>query len=558
MIESNDGLTDQEFVKVLSENSRYRVELIIDDEDQYVVRKRLLDLSLRDEFLAKANMMYELGQAGLLKGFAKVISVNDKANYYTLDYAQGENLSTIANQIDLEKDKSDIEQLKVELNKRFTILSRLGFGCKMPHIDDFIINSGGELIWFNYDIYHTLPSEAEFNPETIAQDLINSLKNDRIAESERLQIKEQARRVRNIKLAGCSLLAMVILIVLTCTPIVNQVKAWFTYDEVSPLINNEMVVRLGDKFGLLDAKYNLIIPVEYDEVLSKRSGDIRHVRNGDSYGLYNSKDKVIILDTKYQKINVFNSTSFAAKRDDKWALGSGNYLLTNAVYDSVACTSSTTFRVYKNGAFLDYNTNTRGYIYRDKDYIIHKLNGRYGFVNAFGDTIIEHNYSEVYPFKRGRAAVSIDKDGVKLYGIIDSRNKPILNIEYQAISDYNHEYAIAKLEGTYSVVELKDQKIIIKGYNKIVFEQSQFRVYRSGKSMIMNRYGQFEYKDSDVIPHKFNSGKTGWGYVDQFGSTVIQPQWCSAEPFKNGKAVVAKWGFLWNDYIKIDKTGREI
>ena len=162
---------------------------------------------------------------------------------------------------------------------------------------------------------------------------------------------------------------------------------------------------------------------------------------------------------------------------------------------------------------------------------VNTLNGvKWGYIGANGNFLIKpaYDYADIFN-DNGRAIVS--KAGQ--YGIIDPQGKPIVNFQYDYISDFSDGPAIATDKTGYKVIN-KDGKIIFdnKGY---------ISSFKEGLAVIEG--------NSSPDAHSL------YGYLNRDGKIVIPPQYESAGDFNNGTAIVKK---MEGTYALIDTDGNEL
>ena len=108
--------------------------------------------------------------------------------------------------------------------------------------------------------------------------------------------------------------------------------------------------------------------------------------------------------------------------------------------------------------------------------------------------------------------------------LVDNSGKPISNVQYDWISEFNRGYAIVGVDGKEGLIDIY------------------------GNSVIDPRYEALSFFSSWPIPAKQN-GK--WGFLDSVGNVIIPFVYDDVRPFSEGIAAVRyndNWGF-------IDSTG---
>ena len=77
-----------------------------------------------------------------------------------------------------------------------------------------------------------------------------------------------------------------------------------------------------------------------------------------------------------------------------------------------------------------------------EDLICIVIDGKYGYVDKTGKTVIEPKYDYAYSFYNGLAAVVVkDSDGVLKYGFIDKSGKYVVEPKYERAGNFTDSLA---------------------------------------------------------------------------------------------------------------------
>ncbi len=162
-----------------------------------------------------------------------------------------------------------------------------------------------------------------------------------------------------------------------------------------------------------------------------------------------------------------------------------------------------------------------------------RLTGKFGYIDRQGRWAIEAEYDWARPFQEGLGGV---KDGAK-WGFVDKKGKLVVEPEYDQIGSFSSGLAPAQKSGPPGE---KETWVYIKPDGTQPFEKKYAwaGTFSDGLARV-----QVE----DRIAGKF-------GYIDNKGAMVIQPNFEEASDFRNGKATVRLGG----KSRTIDKKGNPV
>ncbi|MDQ1004859.1 hypothetical protein QFZ28_005399 [Neobacillus niacini] len=149
-----------------------------------------------------------------------------------------------------------------------------------------------------------------------------------------------------------------------------------------------------------------------------------------------------------------------------------------------------------------------------------------------GKEITSKAYSFIGDYKEGRAvAANTTENGKYVYGYLNRRGNEVIPLSYETASDFQDGKALVKLkEGSYALIDL------------------------TGK--VLNSYSYpfvGDYREGMLAFRRSNDGK--WGYMDESGTVLIEPQFTGTQPFIEEKAIVNVEN---NYYGLIDRQGKFI
>ena len=161
----------------------------------------------------------------------------------------------------------------------------------------------------------------------------------------------------------------------------------------------------------------------------------------------------------------------------------------------------------------------------DDDIWFIRENGKFGFIDRTGKTVIPCIYENTWGFTEGLAGVKLNG---KL-GFIDKKGKMVIAPQWTDGYAFFEGLAWVKVEKQYAFID-KTGAVVIKPQT---FEDIAFGF-------------------SDGMCAVKQNGK--WGYLNRKGEMAIAPQYDTATKFKNGIAQTKVAG----KYLWIDKTGKAI
>ena len=186
------------------------------------------------------------------------------------------------------------------------------------------------------------------------------------------------------------------------------------------------------------------------------------------------------------------------------------------------------------------------------------VNGKWGFVDKSGKSVINPQFDRAEEFSEGLAAVSV---GGK-WGFVDKFGKYVVSTQFDRVGPLSEGVAWVSLGRKYGYVDKVGKYVInpqflfafdfSEGLAKVVIESGKSGyVDKSGKSVINPQfYGAGPFSEG-LAAVQVAGGR--WGYIDKAGKYVIEPQFGVAEQFSEGLAAAGgnKVGF-------VDKTGKYV
>lgn len=275
------------------------------------------------------------------------------------------------------------------------------------------------------------------------------------------------------------------------------------YDAVNKLrwFGHGFSVWLNGKVGAINERGEWMYQIEYEDINPRFHGGHFLNRNGKWGFMGLSKEECI--DFLYEELDVCSyGTGFKAKLNGKYGYldSCGNTLVP-----------------------FEYNELTVGY----HEMVKVRLGDRYGFYNLRKKlfTSLKYAYAEhFYRFNRPVAVVAVDK----LRGVVDDDDNLIIPMRYERIKINNDGSFNVEVDGKASVLD-KDGNCVLSSRFKSI------GIFKNGVTFAENEHGLY-------------------GYIDEAGNVLIDFKFKHAENFEDDYAVVALEFF--SQYGVIDRHGK--
>lgn len=231
---------------------------------------------------------------------------------------------------------------------------------------------------------------------------------------------------------------------------------------------------LNKKYGAINTKGELIIPVIYDEFQDFGSNFNAIVKYKGKFGLINSNNKVTYP--------IENEAIYGDKRElDYYIINKNNKF---GIIDK-------NLKTIFNFNFQDLSPC----FYDQKNRFIAKQNDKYGVIDRAGRIIIPFEYSEMsnwVEYGPGSNYHFVTKNNKK--GLITKEGKIVVPIIYDSLFYHNEKTIILSKNKLYGVVTIENKTVIPFIYEKIYSDlgffqknkEPEFYVLRNGKYTIIN------------------------------------------------------------------------
>lgn len=275
---------------------------------------------------------------------------------------------------------------------------------------------------------------------------------------------------------------------------------------------NYRLARKLTKYGILNKKYSIIIPFEYDAIIS----------------LFETKDSIAVV----RKANKF----FAININNE--------------------------KISKSYDYMDSPNQ--------ENLLTVKLNEKFSFIDSKGKEFVNWYDNPLY-FTDSHCVVSVNSK----FGLIDKNNNLIIPIIYEDVKKEIRDNQISVKRGKYGIVNLQNQVIIPFEYDNICIDyypgnnRKEYRVVIEDKIGIINRDNKFIinpiYDELYELYEGFRKAKRGnyFGLINKNGAEIIPFEYDRLYKFENKERLkVSKdelWGIIdFKNNLKLPIIYREI
>ena len=299
-----------------------------------------------------------------------------------------------------------------------------------------------------------------------------------------------------------------------------------TYDQASPFSEGMARVNRNGLFGFINTKGEEVISCKYIHAKDFSEGFApvsigTQVINENYISVKDEKYGIIdktgqkVISFEFEDIELFKNGIARARelatRKWGWIDDKGKWDISPRFYDAEDFNNLGMAMIA-----LDYDAN--GYIDRQGNYVIkpeyysigdfidgiaparewgseNKFNGKCGFINIKGETIIPFIYEHAMPFIDGMAKVS--KEGK--WGYIDKSGRVQIPIKYDYISDFINGHVWVNENGFWGTLNNKGQFVIPANFDFIVEGIATDRILVDKDGL----WGMYDYSGNEIIPIKF-------------------------------------------------------
>ena len=185
-----------------------------------------------------------------------------------------------------------------------------------------------------------------------------------------------------------------------------------------------------------------------------------------------------------------------------------------------------------------------------------RLNGKRGFINASGEFIREPSFDRAYPFSNGVAGVRVENR----WGYIDRSGRFVIEPKFRKACPFSEGRAFVLTEDhDWTYVDLLGSTV--RTENTPDLREIEESAFSDGRALVKNHEGIFGFineRGDPVIEPQFSAAKAfsdglaavkisdRWGYIDKGKAFVINPRFIEAGHFKEGLAPVRENSNTWS------------
>lgn len=297
------------------------------------------------------------------------------------------------------------------------------------------------------------------------------------------------------------------------------------YDFVDDFSSRAALVGRGDKVAYIDPKGDLLTDFVWDDG-RPFEGELAVVSCGDYDGVIN-KAGGVVLDCVFDDVTLSSAGPILARKDGKYRYYSR---VGRMLFDE-----------------FDSATPFTG------DMAVVKSAGRARLINSRGMDILSGNFSDI--MIAGDSTLFI-MDSLSKWTVTDLSGTPRSTKKYDAVGRFSDGLAPVETGSKYGYINPAGKEVIAVNMTSFGDMSALGFKNKRAKTSYRGKYGMISTAGKRLLPNLFDDiitadtwpvpvQKSGlWGYANDKVSIVIKCVYDSAEPFKNGRAIVVRKG-LW-------------
>ncbi len=314
-------------------------------------------------------------------------------------------------------------------------------------------------------------------------------------------------------------------------------------DKIST-INYTLVATDNNKYGVLDSSGIIIVPFEYDEIVSKKEYDkLFLVKKKDFYGIvdiyneiivpveYNNEDILFIyggyiglrknnlcglldssgkqiIDYIYDDMNSLKEKLLPVKKDGKWGyVDLDNNLIIEFQYENALAFSTSLAPVQQNdkwGYINEKNKVITEFKFDEalpffENYANVRLNEKWGYIYKNGMLVIPTNYDQ----KRDNGMIYFNEKALLVFegqkcGYIGTSGAEITSLEFNECGHFHNGMATVKINGKVGVINSSGSYVIPLNYTNITLGSKNLLKIQKG-----DLCGIVNIKNKEVLPYEY-------------------------------------------------------
>lgn len=172
-----------------------------------------------------------------------------------------------------------------------------------------------------------------------------------------------------------------------------------------------------------------------------------------------------------------------------------------------------------------------------EDMLVAKKNGKYGYIDASGKTMIDFKYDYAEDFSNGFAVVAEKRGNILWYGLVNKKGTMVFQMNHDEIINLDDKALVVSAGGFYSYYNLSGKRI-------------------SGNKFY--KYGSKFTKGYSVVGEKNRKNEMKYGLINQYGVQIIPSKYDGIFPFDRKFAVFMKREGKDAKYGLVDFNGNEV
>ncbi len=277
-------------------------------------------------------------------------------------------------------------------------------------------------------------------------------------------------------------------------------KADEGYQNILPLVENIRLAMKNGKWGVLDARSEVVLPFIYEEI---KFVDYKYywVKEKGKWGSVDNKGNFIVQPL-FDDVKGQMASLISAKQKKFWGLiNDKGENKTAFVYERLSYNYERKLwlcQLGKREGLLDEAGQQYLAPEYDKiqeiydDYIIAKKNAGFGAIDHKGKMIIDFKYSKIIPLNHGQFSANIKNN----FGVIDSLGQTIIPFEFEDVYPIGSDHFVVQKEGLKGIYSNKGKQVIRIEFEKIIdFKEGVSKVVKQGKTIWVDIHGN-EFKEN--------------------------------------------------------------
>lgn len=253
-------------------------------------------------------------------------------------------------------------------------------------------------------------------------------------------------------------------------------------------------------YGIVDRNNTIILPFIYQNIAECFKMDLLVVKLNDKYGLIDFSGKEI-TPVKYDRIMSFSENIATVKLNDKWGyINENGRIIANIRYDKTDDFINGCARVMINNKYGVINIDGEEFVTLKYDDInefseglaVVKLNGKCGYIDRNGEVIIPLIYDYALDFRNGLSSV---RRGYE-WAVINKAGEILTAFKYESIWSFREDFARVRINEKYGFVNRLGKEVI-----PIVFKDAEDFKRGFARVKLVEDYS--------------------WRFIDKFGDFVI-------------------------------------